>query len=90
MKYFSAQLSVSLCCVLLALVSIAPLGFGQTTAEENVALRWDQVALQAVRNTRLGPPMTARGSACAARGSRPAPSAGPRRRAASAARAAST
>ncbi|NOT62080.1 MAG: phosphoesterase, partial [Acidobacteria bacterium] len=60
MKFVFTRLTVSVCCLLLSLLSLAPCAFAQTTDEENVALRWNQVALQAVRNTRLGPPMVAR------------------------------
>ena len=60
MKFVFTRLTVSVCCLLLSLLSLAPCAFAQTTDEANIALRWNEVALQAVRNTRLGPPMTAR------------------------------
>src|SRR5215470_15932615 len=33
---------------------------GSVLAQDNIVLRWDEAMLQAVRNTRFGPPMTAR------------------------------
>ena len=60
MKFLFARLTVSLCCLLLSLLSLAPSALAQSSVEDNLALRWNSAALQAVRNTRLGPPMTAR------------------------------
>ncbi|MGH9838216.1 MAG: vanadium-dependent haloperoxidase [Blastocatellia bacterium] len=51
-----AKLLLSLGGLFICLLAMTPPAF----AEDNVALQWDQTALQAVRNTRMGPPMVAR------------------------------
>ena len=48
-------------CLLTLAVLIWPLGvLGQTSASDNVVVRWNAAALQGVRDSRIGPPMVAR------------------------------
>lgn len=78
MKFTFIKLSFSLLSLLLCLIVAAPALYAQDETEyevfqfstqqntqDNVVLRWDEAALQAVRNTRLGPPMVARALAIA-------------------------
>jgi hypothetical protein len=74
MKFPLKRLCLNFLCVVFCWQGVAvkllaqteeqtPLSTVQSTleqAQDNVLLRWDAAALQAVRNTRLGPPMTAR------------------------------
>jgi len=60
------QLTFSkLCLILISLFLLLSGGRRPALAQDNAVLRWDEAALQAVRNTRLGPPMTARALAIA-------------------------
>jgi hypothetical protein len=48
-------------CLLTLAVLIWPPGvLGQTSASDNVVVRWNAAALQGVRDSRIGPPMVAR------------------------------
>src|SRR5467141_3138851 len=48
-------------CLLTLAVLIWPLGvLGQTSASDNVVVRWNAAALQGVRDSKIGPPMVAR------------------------------
>jgi hypothetical protein len=61
MKSLCTRFTIGLFGLLLCLSSVAPWATAQTSSpEDNVVLRWNSAALQAVRNTRFAPPLTAR------------------------------
>src|SRR6266516_7731457 len=58
--------SVCFRCLFAIAVLIMPIGVvGQSSVSDNVVVRWDAAALQAVRDSRIGPPMVARALAIA-------------------------
>lgn len=56
MKFIITKYSINLGLLSLFLTFATPFAL----AQDNVVLQWNQAALQAVRNTRMGPPMVAR------------------------------
>src|SRR5437660_6578111 len=61
MPMSESKRSVCFRCLLAIAVLIWPTGVvGQSSVSDNVVLRWNAAALQAVRDSRLGPPMVAR------------------------------
>src|SRR5712664_1596209 len=61
-----SKLPIYFRCLLTFAVLIWPLGVrGQTSASDNVVVRWNAAALQGVRDSRIGPPMVARALAIA-------------------------
>src|SRR5260370_5086760 len=57
----TSKLPIYFRCLLTLAVLIWPLGvMGQTSASDNVVVRWNAAALQGVRDSRIGPPMVAR------------------------------
>jgi len=66
MPMSESKRSVCFRCLLAIAVLIWPTGVvGQSSVSDNVVVRWDAAALQAVRDSRLGPPMVARALAIA-------------------------
>src|SRR6266481_10070074 len=57
----ASKLPIYFRCLLTLAVLIWPLGvMGQTSASDNVVVRWNSAALQGVRDSKIGPPMVAR------------------------------
>jgi len=57
----TSKLSIYFRCLIILAVLIWPLAaMGQSSASDNVVVRWNAAALQGVRDSRIGPPMVAR------------------------------
>ena len=57
----TSKLSIYFRCLIILAALIWPLAaMGQSSASDNVVVRWNAAALQGVRDSRIGPPMVAR------------------------------